>query len=240
MKYAFATILVILALVCVFHPESAKAMPRAVSGLLTRVFTEYMPFGAKAEYAEACVEQLRESRSKIRHEVCRTAVGIRELDSDIATLHHRRVATLQRIQALMNAPDKATDVNLARVVSLYDRLDELLAQKQQLRARVATTLASLEGAESEVGVKVDSMADRLELVKLDHAHNNARELAADLTDPDYPGRSSTGAHCAEVIEHLERDERVREDMHDRYGPEPDALLVDPRSRAEAILRDNGC
>lgn len=240
MKYVFASVLVLLALVFVFNPESARAVPRTLSRIVTHAFADYMPFGAKVDYAASCIDELKRDRNRIRYQVSDTAVNIGAMEQRIADLEQRRREVLSRIKALTGTNDEQSQTRLARAVGEYERLDSLLVQRRNLRDRMASTLDSLAGAESQVCDQVTGMADRLEMVKLDHVHNDARELAARLADADYPAGRSIGSHCAEMINGLEHEEHVREDLHDRFGPEPVGPEMDIRSRAETILRDNGC
>lgn len=244
MKYVFAGVLVLLALVLVFHPEKAISVPRTIAAVITGSVANHMPFAVKAEYATSCMEGLKEERDGVRYQVADTAVNVRELEQRIADLHVQRATSLGRLQRLVGMGDAAPKEQLAREVSRFDQIEAKLAHSQNLHDQMAGTLESLAHAESKVTDRVGQMADRLEMVKLDHTHNNARELAAKLTDPNYPGSRSLGTHCAEVVGKMEHDERVREDLYRRYGPETTGedhseSPADTWARAKAIVESNG-
>lgn len=244
MKYVFASVLVLLALVLVFHPEKAISVPRTVARVITGSMAKHMPFAVKTEYAAACIEGLREERDGVRYRVSDTAVNIRELEQRIGGLQTERGKALGRLQRLVAMGDSVPKEQLVREVARFDQVERKLAHAGNLHAQMDGTLRSLAHAEVQVSDKVGQISDRLEMVKLDHVHNNARELAAKLTDPDYPGYRSVGTHCAEVIGSMEHGERVREDMYYRYGPPADHAAdeadTDPMERAKGILRANGC
>lgn len=244
MKYVFASVLVLLALVMVFHPEKAISVPRTVARVITASMAKHMPFSVKSEYAASCLDGLREDRDGVRYQVSDTAVNIRELEQRIADLHVQRGKALGRLQRLVAMGNAAPKEQLAREVTRFDQIEAKLVHSQNLHDQMAGTLKSLAHAESQVTDKVGQMADRLEMVKLDHTHNNARDLAAKLTDPNYPGYRSVGTHCAEIVGKMEHDERVREDIYQRYGPPGDVFAdeseEDAVERAKEILRINNC
>lgn len=244
MKYVFASVLVLLALLIVFHPEKAISVPRTVARVVTASMAKHMPFSVKSEYAASCLDGLAEERDQVRYHVSDTAVNTRELEQRIADLQIQRGKSLGRLQRLVAMGDAAPKEQLAREATRFDQIEAKLIHSQNLHDQMIGTLKSLAHAESEVTDKVGQMADRLEMVKLDNAHNNARDLAAKLTDPDYPGYRSVGTHCAEVIGTMEHNERVREDMYQRYGPASDLTADDSETdaleRAKDILRRHDC
>jgi phage shock protein A len=244
MKYVFASVLVLLALVLVFHPETAISVPRTVARVITGSVAKHMPFSVKTEYVASCMDGLRDERDAVRYQVSDTAVNIREVEKRIADLEAQRAKSLARIQRLVAMGDAVPKEQLAREVTRFDQIQAKLTHGRSLHNQMAGTLKSLARAEGDVSDKVGQMADRLEMVKLDHTHNNARELAAKLTDPEYHGYKSVGTHCAEVIGKMEHEERVREDMYQRYGPAGDQAAsdhdTDAMEKAQAILRANGC
>lgn len=244
MKYVFASVLVLLALVLVFHPEKAISVPRTVARVITASVAKHMPFSVKSEYAASCLDGLREEQDVVRYQVSDTAVNIREMEQRLCDLQGQRAKALVRLQRLVAMGDAVPKDQLAREVTRFDQIEAKLAHGQKLHDQMAATLRSLARAESEVTEKTGQMADRLEMVKLDNAHNNARELAAKLTDPNFPGYRSVGTHCAEVIGKMEHDERVRDDIYHRYGPGSDSAADEPEAdameRAKNILRINNC
>jgi len=132
---------------------------------------------------------------------------------------------------------------MAGEVARHDDLQWKLAHAQESRDRLGTTLESLESAEGNVSQNLTELNDRLDIVQLDHEHNNAQELAAELADTVYPGRRSQANPGAKAIEHMEHKERVREELHRRYAPEPIGARQDPPrdpwDRAKAIA-DGDC
>jgi hypothetical protein len=243
-KYVFASVLVVLALILVFHPEKAISVPRTVARVITASMAKHMPFSVKSEYAASCLDGLREERDGVRYQVSDTAVNIKELEHRIADLQAQRCKALGRLRRLTALGGAAPSEQVAREVARFDQIEVKLAHSLSLHEQMAGTLQSLAHAEVQVTDKVGQMGDRLEMVKLDHMHNNARELAAKLTDPEYPGSRSLGTHCAEVVGRMEHDERVREDLYRRYGPETSvdaqpASPADTWARAKAIVESNG-
>ena len=238
MKYVFAGILVLLALIVVFHPEKAISVPRTVAAVITGSVAKHLPYDVKVEYANQCVEGLKGDRDEVRYRVADTAVNLNDLQRRIADLQEKRAKGLRRLQCLVAAGDRIPKDQVAREVNRFIQIEAQLAANQGLLDRMSVTLKSLEHAEVQVTEKVGQVHDRLEMVKLDHMHNNARELAAKLTDPDYPGYRSLGTHCAEVIGGMEHDEKVREDLYLRFGPVDEASLepeADPVEQAKQIL-----
>lgn len=237
MKYVFAGMLVFVALILVFHPDQAISVPRTVAAVITGSVARHMPFDVKVEYAGQCVDGIKRDRDRIRLQVSDTAVNLRELQRRIANLQEKRAKGLYRLQCMVAAGDRVSKEQVAREVAHFNQIETQLAATQELADRMALTLASLGQAEIKVTEKVGQVNDRLEMVKLDHTHNNARELAAKLTDADYPGYRSLGTHCAEIIGSMEHAEKVREDVYLRYGPVETALEpdTDPIEQARQIL-----
>jgi len=243
MKYVFAASLVLVALVTVFHAEKLIPVPRAIGSVMNSAVAKHMPFGIQTAYAESCISELGRDQDGIRYAVSDATVRLREMNRRIASLRAARDESAARIKALVECPHDASEEALGKEVARHDDLQWKLTHAQDTRDRLSTTVESLESAEGTVSRKLTELNDRLDIVHLDHEQNNARELAAELTDSTYPGKRNSASHCADVIEHMEHKERVREEIHRRFAPEPigspPALKVDPWERAKAIA-DGDC
>ena len=240
MKYVFAGVLVLLALVLVFHPDKAISVPRTVAAVITGSMARHMPFDVQVAYAGQYVDGVKRDRDQVRHQVSDSAVRLKDLHRRIAGLQESRATALQRLERMLAAGDRVSEGQVAREVARFNQLEAQLAATQELAERMSRTLSALELAESRVTESVGQVHGRLEMVKLDHAHNNARELAAKLTDPDYPGYRSRGMRCAEILGRMEHEERVREDLYLRFGPGETLLAPEsaPIEQAREILSRN--
>ena len=238
MKYVFASILVLVALVSVFHVEKVIPIPRAIGGVMNATVAKRMPFGIQAAYAESCVSGLEERQDRIRYSVSDATVRLRSLDRRITGLRQARDQSVTRLKAMVESQGDVSEEAVGMQVTRHDNLQWQLTHAQEMRDRLGTTLESLELAEGDVSQNLTELNDRLGVVQLDHENNNARELAAELADSAYPGKRSRASHGAKVIEHMEHKERVREEIHHRYGPTPGddsrAPVPDPWGRAREI------
>ena len=222
MKYVFASILVLVALVTVFHVEKVIPIPRAIGGVMNATIAKRMPFGIQTAYAESCVSGLEDRQDRIRYAVSDATVRLRDLDRRIAGLQGARDQSVTQLKAMVESQGEVSEKSVGMQVARHDDLQWKLTHAQEMRAQLGTTLESLESAEGNVGQNLTELNDRLEIVQLDYENNNARELAAALADSAYPGKRSRASHGAKVIEHMEHRERVREEIHRRYGPTPGA------------------
>ena len=238
MKYVFAAALVLVALVSVFHVEKVIPIPRAIGGVMNATIAKRMPFGIQTAYAESCVSGLEGQQDRIRYSVSDATVRLRSLDRRIAGLREARDQSVTRLKAMVKNQGAGSAEAVGKEVARHDDLQWKLTHAQESRNRLGTTLESLESAEGDVSQNLTELNDRLEIVQLDHENNNARELAAELADSAYPGKRSRASHGAKVIEHMEHKERVREEIHHRYGPTPgddsQAPVPDPWGRAREI------
>ena len=243
MKYVFATVLVLLALVTVFHAEKLIPVPRAIGRVMNSAMAKHMPFGIQTAYAESCISGMEGDQDRIRYAVADATVRLGEFDRRIAGLREARDQSVTRIKSMVERREEVSQDVVGKEVTRHDDLQWKLTQSQATRDRINATLASLESAEGNVSQNLDQLNDRLDIVQLDHEQNNAQELAAELADSAYPGRRSQASHGAKVIEHMEHKERVREEVHHRYAPEPIGFpqdaADDPWERAKAIA-DGDC
>ena len=219
MKYVFAAVLVLLALVTVFHAEKIVPIPQAIGSLMNSAMAEHMPFVIQTAYAESCISGLESDQDRVRYAVSDAAVRLWELDARIAGIRGDRDLSVARIRAMVDHDGKVGEEVLAREVARHDDLQWKLTHAQETRDRLSATLEALDSAEGNVSQKLTEINDRLDIVQFDHEHNNARELAAELADSAYPSRRSPAPHCSTVIEYMERKERVREELHRRYAPD---------------------
>lgn len=237
MKHLIATILVIVALVTVFDVHKLIPVPRAVGSIVSGSLSKHLPFGAKAAYVESCMADLNSERDQVRYAVSDASVRLHNLDSRIEALNQQQTEYRAAIRDLIDMGEGADSVALARAVARHDHVQAEINRFNELRSRLADTASSLELAETRVSSGIREFDDRLKTVTLDHEHNNARELASQLADASYPGRFSQTRQCDELLDSLEHSERVREDMHTRYGYESSDPLQhpDPTERAREIL-----
>ena len=238
MKHVFAAVLVLLALVTVFHAEKLVPIPRAMGSIMNSAVAKHMPFGIQTAYAESCISGLEGDQDRVRYAVSDAAVRLRALDARVATIGGERDRSTVRIKTMVEQADQVSEEAVAREVARHDDLQWKLTHARQTRERLGDTLASLESAEGNVTHKLTQLNDRLEIVQIDHENNSAQELAAELTDNAYPGKRTQADHCSKVIEHMEHKERVREELHRRYAPEPIGAFqqesADPWERARQI------
>ena len=241
MKYVFAAVLVLLALVTVFHAEKLIPVPRAIGSVMNSAMAKHMPFGIQTAYAESCISGLEGDQDRVRYAVADATVRLGEFDRCIAGLQAARDQSVIRIKDMVDRQDEMREETVSKEVARHDELQWKLTQAMETRERLSATVDSLESAEGNVSERVTELTDRLDIVQLDHEHNNARELAAELTDSAYPGRRSQASHGAKVIEHMEHKERVREEVYRRYAPviEGRESGIDPFERAREIVNANG-
>lgn len=238
MKYVFASILVLVALVTVFNVEMVIPVPRVIGGVMTSTVAKRMPFGIQTAYAESCISSLEGDQDRVRYAVSDATVRLGELDRRIAGLKDARDRSVSRLESMVHRRGDTSEEAVAKEVTRHDDLQWKLAQAQETRDRLGATLESLESTEGNVSQSLTALTDRLAIVQLDHQHNDAQKLAAELVEYSYPGKRSQASHGVKVIEHMEHKERVREEIHHRYGPTPvdDAQidLPDPWERAREI------
>ena len=210
---------------------------------MNSAMAEHMPFVIQTAYAESCISGLESDQDRVRYAVSDAAVRLWELDARIAGIRGDRDLSVARIRAMVDHDGKVGEEVLAREVARHDDLQWKLTHAHEMRNRLSGTLASLESAEGNVAQKLTELDDRLAMVQLDHEHNSAQELAAALTNTEYPGTQNPAAHCSKVIEHMEHKERVREELHYRYSPQKSGLggrdVLDPWARARQIV-DEDC
>lgn len=238
MKYLLATALVVVALVTVFDAHKLIPIPRAVGSFVSGSLSKHLPFGAKVAYAESCMEDLNRERDEVRYAASDASVRLRVLDSRIEVLKRQQSKCRSTIRDLVDMEDDVAPDSLSRAVERHDHLLAEINRLCELRNRLADTASSLELAESQVSGDIRELDDRLKMVAIDHENNDARELASQLAGTSsYPDQFSQARQCADLLEKLEHQERVREDLHSRYGYESidQMQLPNPAERAQEIL-----
>ena len=239
MKYVFATLLVILALILVFHLERIVPMPRALGTVMSSTLGPHIPFAFKAAYADSCVAGIEAKQGRVQYAVSESAVRIRELDKQIESWRHQLDRSVARLRVLVNQSAELAADAIGREVQRHDDLQWKITQAQALRKRLEDTVKSLEQAEGKTSQKVVELRSRLEMVKLDHERNNAQDLAIEAHNDALAGRRTWTSLGAETIQALEHQERTREEWQRRYGAEsmvaPDLSKADPLARANEIL-----
>ncbi|VGO13692.1 hypothetical protein PDESU_02249 [Pontiella desulfatans] len=238
MKYIIATALVVLALVTVFDAHKLIPIPRAVGSIVNGSLSKHLPFGAKVAYAESCMADLNRERDQVRYAVSDASVRLRILDGRIETLKRRQSECRTAIRDLVDMGESTAPDSLARTVERYDHLLAEIDRLHHLRNRLADTASSLELAETQVSADLRELDNRLKIVAIDHEHNDARELASQLAGTSsYPDQFNRARQCADLLDTLEHRERIREDLHSRYGYESIDLMQrpNPAERAREIL-----
>lgn len=241
MKYAFAALLVALALVLVFHIEQIIPIPQALGGVLGSALAPRIPFSVKAAYAESCIAGIEAKQTRAQYAVSETAVRLGELDTRIACLRRQLSNSVERLDRLVNQTSESSPAAIGREVQRHDNLQWLMTQAMALRSRLEDAMKALEQAEGDASHRVVELRSRLELVALDHERNNAHDLANDMLATSPSGERTLTSLGTVTIASLERQERVRDDWHRRYGLvalESERPRVDPLVRAKEILHQS--
>lgn len=233
MKYAFAALLVILALVLVFHFERILPVPRALGAVMSSSLGPHIPFGVKAAYAESCISGIQEKQQRVQYAVSESAVRVRELDRQIESWRRQLGSSVARLRFLVNQRPEASPDIIGREVQRHDDLQWKVTQAETLRKRLEDTVKSLEEAEGKASQKVVQLRSRLEMVTWDHERNNAQDLAIELHNDSISARRTWTSLGAETIQALEHHERTREEWQRRYGTES---LSDGFERPDPIAR----
>jgi len=201
----------------------------------------YVPFGAKAAYAESCIAGIEAKQERVQYAVSESAVRIQELDRQIESWSRQLHSSVARLRVLVNQSAEIASETIGREVQRHDDLHWKIAQAQALRKRLEDTIKSLEESEGKASHKVVDLRGRLETVKLDHERNNAQDLAIEAHNDSLAGHRTWASLGAETIQGLEHQERTREEWQRRYGAEsmadPDLSKADPLVRANKILAE---
>jgi hypothetical protein len=244
MKYVFASVLVIAALVMVFHADKVIPIPRAAYHWAVENGGRVLPFSAKAAYASSCLEESRQARNDVRYKVSEVAVRTEDLKKEAVRLDQERRVRLLKLRHLTEQPGGASQEEMDRQVRAFRRANDQFVRVCNLQTQHVSAVKSLMCAEAKATDRINEMDDRLKLVQVEHLRHDAMDMAS--ADPD--GYASRGPAAAirqgnKVITKLEFDERVREDLTHRF---PSAMEeecqnmreADPALQAQAILAEH--
>ena len=244
MKYVFASVLVIAALVIVFHADKVIPIPRAAYHWAMESGGKMLPFSAKAAYASSCLDESRQARNEVRYKISETAVRTEDLRKEAGRLDQERRARLVKLRHLTEHPAGVSQEDLDRQVRAFRRANDQFARVSNLQTQHVSAVKSLMCAETKATDKIDEMDDRLKLVHVEHLRHDALDLAS--ADPD--GCGSRGPAAAirqgnQVVTRLEFDERVREDLNHRFpsAAEDDMQSyrdTDPAIEAQVLLAEH--
>ena len=244
MKYVFAAVLVIAALVMVFHADKVIPIPRTAYHWAMESGGKMLPFSAKVAYASACLDESCQARSDVRYKISETAVRTEDLKKEAVHLDQERRARLARLRHLTEHPDGVSQEELDRQVRAFRRANDQFARVSNLQTQHVSAVKSLMCAEAKATDRIDEMDDRLKLVQVEHLRHDALDLAS--ADPD--GYGSRGPAAAirqgnKVVTRLEFDERVREDLNHRFpsAAEDDRQNyrdTDPMTEAQLLLAEH--
>lgn len=241
MKFVFASVLVIAALVVVFHADKAIPIPRAAYHWVVEGGGRMLPFSAKVAYAASCLDESRQARNEVRYKISETAVQCEYLSREAAQLDQERRARLIKLRHLTEHPDGVGQASLDRQVQAFRRANDQFLRVSNLQTQHVASVNSLMCAEAKATDKINEMDDRLKLVQVEHLRHDALDLAS----ADSDGYASRGPAAAirqgrQVIARLEFDECVREDLNHRFpaAAEDDIQCHrdnDPALEAQALL-----
>ena len=234
MKYVFASVLVIAALIMVFNIEKLIPIPKTVGNWVMDVGNQFMPFGAKTAYASACLDESRQEHQKVRVAVSETAVRMDDMQREMKDLDGKRRSRLREIARLTDSGCTNSPV-LESQMRAFKHSDDRFRQLSDLRTRHGSALTALESAEKKAAEGIVDMENRLELVKVEHLRHNALDMVS--SDPNGFGAVGPTSRLKmgnRVISKLEFDERVREDLHQRYYA--DAQLDLPPEETNALVK----
>ncbi len=244
MKYVFASVLVIAALVMVFHADKVIPIPRAAYHWAVENGGKVLPFSAKMAYASSCLDESRQARNDVRYKIAETAVRTEDLRKEEDRLDQERRSRLFKLRHLTEHPGGVSQEELDRHVRAFRRANDQYARVSNLKTQHVSAVKSLMFAETKATDKIDEMDDRLKLVQVEHLRHDALDLAS--ADPDgYGSRGPAAAirQGSQVITRLEFDERVREDLNHRFpsAAEDDSLIyrdIDPARQAQILLAEH--
>ena len=244
MKYVFASVLVIAALVVVFHAEKVIPVPRAVYHWAVENGGRLLPFSAKVAYASSCLDEARQARNEVRYKISETAVRTEDLGKDADRLDRERRARLATLRQLTERPNAIGTEELDRHVKAFQRSDERYANVCNLQTQHLAAVKSLMFAEAKTTDTIDEMDDRLKLVQIERLRHDALDMAS--FDPNgYPARGPAAAirQGNKVLSYMEFDERVREDLGYRFpfAAEDDSQCdrdTDPLVEARMLLAEH--
>jgi hypothetical protein len=201
----------------VFNVEKIIPVPKAVGNWVMDAGNQFMPFSAKTAYAAACISESRQEHQKVRLAVSETAVRMEDMRRQMTDLDAKRRARLREIARLSAAGCTNNNPALEVHMRAFNQSNDRFRQMSDLHARHGSALVALDSAEKKVADGIIDMEGRLELVKIEHTRHNALDMVT--TDPNGLGAAGPASRLKmgnRVVSKLEFDERVREDMNQRY------------------------
>lgn len=244
MKYVFASLLVIAALVMVFHADKIIPVPRAVYHWTMDAGGKVLPFSAKVAYASSCLDEARQARNDLRYKISETAVRTDDLKKEAARLDLERRAQLAKLRQLSEHPEGVTRDDLDRQVRAFHRADNQFARVCSLQTQHVAAVTTLMSAEAKTTDKLAEMQDRLKVVQVEHLRHDALDMASADPDGYAPrGPAATMRQGSKVLTGLEFDERVREDVGHRFPSAADDDVQsypdsDPATEAQVLLAEH--
>jgi hypothetical protein len=243
-KYVFASVLVIVALVMVFHADKIIPIPRTAYHWAMENGGRMLPFSAKVAYASACMDESLQARNEVRYKISETAVRTEDLRKESARLDQERRVRLAKLRQLTEHPEGVSQEDLDRQVRAFRRAQDQFARVSNLQTQHVTAVKSLMCAEAKTTDKINEMDDRLKLVQIEHLRHDALDMAS--ADPDGYGSRGPAAAIRQgnsVVTRLEFDERVREDLNHRFpsAAEDDMQSyrdTDPAIEAQVLLAEH--
>ncbi len=234
MRFVLAGFLVLAALVMVFHVERLAPVPGAVARWTWRVCHRVLPFQARAAYAAECIAKAEKERDALRHDVSRTAVELDDVTTHLRDTRKAAEEALCRIQEISAGSDQEDRDRLASELAGFRRIEARLEELRRRQTQLADALAQMEDAEDALDTRISQLTHRLRAVEVENRRHGALELAMARE----PGQTGCLRTATDTINRLEFDERVREDLHQRYGEAavpPTVQRPDPSAQAEFLL-----
>ena len=244
MRYVLAAGLVVAALIMVFHVERIIPVPGAVARWSWTVCRRVLPFQAKAAYAAECIGRAEKERNALRRDISQTAVQLDDVTSRIEETEEDARNRLRRVREALHSDGDDGRGLLSAEVAAFRRAEAHLAHLKKQDAHLSRALKDMEAAEGKLNGEIAELTCRLRATEVENRRHDALELAM-AAHPEGSGLGQGGnpvRHAAETVGRLEFDERVREDLHQRYGQATDpcpARSADPSAEAEALMDQYG-
>lgn len=241
MKYLLAGLLVVAALVLVFHADRIIPIPDALGAWAIDHGGRHLPFSIKLAYASACLDRAVAERDNLRLRLSEAAVRTEDLYRDMARLDAARRQHVAAVQFLSTQDCPQQQADLVLQTAAFRSVQDRFAATGTLHTQHVAAVAALVQAEALVNRRIAQLEDRLRLIDLDHARHDALDLASGLASAGCGSPARPVEHAERTVTRLEFDERVREDLLARFGPitSDPWLATDPAEDAACILRDYG-
>lgn len=174
MKYVFTTLLVVPALILVFHCERILAMPRTLDAVTSSRLGAPLPFDFKVAYAESGIEGIQKQREREPYAASKFAGRVPELDRQVESWQKQPGGSVARLRALANnSPQMSADA-IEREVRRHDDLQGSRTQAANVQAHATQAMnGGFSRASAPVAIQVSPKASSPERVA-------AKELAGYL------------------------------------------------------------